>query len=84
MKNFSIAKVCFPDKDQDIRYNNKSYNKIHSSHKSEEKASDDDPASITEGSKPSKTKSMFNLTEDEKLKLQFVLTAQNCADCGLW
>jgi len=84
LKNFGIAKVCFPDKDQDIRYNKKSYNKIHSSQQTDEKAPDDDPTSITEESKLQKQKSMFNLTEDEKLKLQFVLTAQNCADCGLW
>jgi hypothetical protein len=84
LKNFSIARVCFPDKGKDIRCNNTSYNQIHCSQQNEEKTSDDDPASITNGVKLQKQKSTINLTEDEKLQLQFVLTAQNCADCGLW
>ena len=84
LKNFSIAKVCFLDNDQGIRHNDKSYNQIQSPPKNIEKASYDDHASINEGSKGQKQKPMISLTEDERLQLQFVLTAQNCADCGLW
>ena len=42
------------------------------------------PDSGTDGAKLQKQTSMIDLTEEEKLELQFVLTAQNCADCGLW
>ena len=84
LKNFSIAKVSVPDNDQGILHNDKSYNQIHCPPRNKGQASDDDHASINDGSKGQKQKPMISLTEDERLQLQFVLTAQNCADCGLW
>ena len=82
LKNFSIAKVWIPEKGQTLRTNKKL--KKHNSQPDKGKKPDNDPDLRTDVAKLQKQTSMIDLTEEEKLELQFVLTAQNCADCGLW
>ena len=82
LKNFTIAKVSVSDRDRHCSWRRNN----NQNTKAVQKDDNDGTNDLTEtGKSPlQRTHSMLNLTEVEKLQLRFVLTQQNCADCGLW
>ena len=91
LRNFSVAKISTSD--TNVRPNNTESNSNTEEKPNKEEKVIDNESPIpsmpiqtmsTDNEKLKKQRSMINLTEEEKLQLQFVLTQQNCADCGLW
>ena len=79
LRDFSIAKVSISDQKRNWS-RRRSISQNGSPRKSDNPKSDDE----LETSPTKRQHTNLNLTEVEKLQLRFVLTQQNCADCGLW
>lgn len=79
LKDLSIAKVSISD------HNWHRSRRRSKSHNGNPETCDNSKGDNEAGKSPiDRQHTNLNLTEVEKLQLRFVLTQQNCADCGLW
>ena len=79
LRDLSIAKVSISDKNKHCS-RRRSISQNGCPRKSDSPMGDNE----VETSPSKRQHTNLNLTEVEKLQLRFVLTQQNCADCGLW
>ena len=82
LKDFSIARVCISDRDQD---RSRRRNRSQTAYRVKSNEYPNSKEFNEAGSSPRQRQhTNLNLTENEKLQLRWVLTQQNCSDCGLW